>query len=181
MVQLQQALDNGYCAMGLFIDLKKAFDTVPHELLLLKLECYGVRGVALSWFRSYLSGRKQCVRENNAVSGFLEITCGVPQGSILGPLLFMIYINDLGNVGFKGRVILYADDTNFLYCDRNAEEILPMAQADLNSLQIWCQINKLTVNSTKSLYMFIAKPNVCIESDMQLICIRVYLSKEWRR
>ena len=92
--KISAAIDSKQIALGLFIDLSKAFDTVNHEILLSKLEFYGIRGLALEWFRSYLSGRLQQVQHNGQTSMSKVIRCGVPQGSILGPLLFLIYIND---------------------------------------------------------------------------------------
>ena len=89
------AMDNGKFTIGVFINLKKAFDTVDHSILVTELDHYGIRGVAKQWLSSYLENRKQYVCFNGTDSGFLPITCGVPQGSILGPTLFLLYVNDL--------------------------------------------------------------------------------------
>ena len=109
---MKQTVDDGRFGCGIFIDLKKAFDTVNHCILFKKIEHYGIRGVPLDWFTSYLINRKQYVSVCGNISETLEVTCGVPQGSVLGPLLFPIYINDLPKVSKKLTFFPFADDTN---------------------------------------------------------------------
>ena len=109
------AIQNKEYTVGISIDLSKAFDTVDHHILISKLEHYGGRGTALRWFESYLSGRQQYVEFNGVCSKPSQIKCGVPQGSILGPLLFLLYINDLCNVPKVVDFILFADDTNIFF------------------------------------------------------------------
>ena len=113
--KIKESIDNGKYGCGIFIDLKKAFDTVNHKILLTKLEHYGIRGNVLGWFESYLTDRKQYVFYNGTSSDIATISCGVPQGSVLGPLLFLIYINDLPNISDKLSFFLFADDTNIYY------------------------------------------------------------------
>ena len=112
---VRNTLDNKRLGCGIFIDLQKAFDAVNPRILLSKLGHCGIRGCALEWFRSYLSHRKQYVSINGSNSSLLSITCGVPQGSVLGPLLFLICINDLPNTSKKLTFYLFADDTNIYY------------------------------------------------------------------
>ena len=109
---VSKSIDDGNITVGVFIDLAKAFDTVDHAILLNKLNFYGIRGTALNWFRSYLTNRNQYVYLNGAESSCALIRCGVPQGSILGPILFLIYINDLNSFSKTLNTIVFADDTN---------------------------------------------------------------------
>ena len=113
--KISEALENGDCVIGIFLDFSKAFDTVDHVILLQKLYFYGIHDITLSWFENYLSNRKQYVTYNGIVSNTEKITCGVPQGSILGPLLFLLYINDLSTVSEACMSILFADDTNMFF------------------------------------------------------------------
>ena len=109
------AVENNQQSIGIFLDLSKAFDTIDHNILLHKLTYYGFRGKALDWFSSYLSNRKQCVIYTNEKSTMEKLTCGVPQGSILGPLLFILYVNDIVNTSSVLEFVLFADDTTILY------------------------------------------------------------------
>ena len=115
---ITKALDNNEYAVGIFLDVQKAFDTVDHKILLDKLHVYGVRSVALDWFHSYLQDRQQYVYYNKCACERKTIKCGVPQGSILGPLLFILYINDLANVSPTFLTLLFADDTNLFISNK---------------------------------------------------------------
>ena len=107
----------------MFIDLKKALDTVDHELLVNKLDVYGIRGVANKWLQNYLTNRKQYVVIDDNSSDLLDMTCGVPQGSVLGPILFIIFINDICTVSDVVKCVLFADDTNIFCSERNLTDL----------------------------------------------------------
>lgn len=145
--------------MGVFIDLQKAFDTVSHEILLNKLAMIGVGGVAHKMFTSYLKNRQQIVKIDGCQSKALPIQCGVPQGSILGPLLFLTYINNIDNIGLNGHITLYADDTCLFYFGPSISSLVSLAQQDLDKLTTWLQQNLLTVNTSKTSYIIFRAKN----------------------
>ena len=136
--------------IGIFVDLSKAFDTLNHEILFNKLEFYGIRGIANDWFRSYLSGRSQLVLCNDVLSESCYITTGVPQGSILGPLLFLLYINDICNSSKLLHFVLYADDTNMFYSCENMDELCADVNRELWRVMQWFITNRLSVNIKKT-------------------------------
>ena len=135
---------------AVFLDLSKAFDTVPHKILLKKLEHYGIRDNALKLMESYLSNRKQFVSINGKNSSTCDMTIGVPQGSVLGPLLFLIYINDLPSSTSKLKSILFADDTTMFTCNENIYSLCNEISADLIMVKEWLIDNSLTLNVSKT-------------------------------
>ena len=147
---IKTAIDNNKYVCGIFLDLTKAFDTVNHQILLDKLHHYGVRGIVHNLFKSYLSNRKQFVKVNNTTSEYLPTNCGVPQGSVLGPLLFLIYVNDIANLSPLGSIRLFADDTNIFIEHENIEQLQIDAQSVLEYIYKWFGDNRLTVNTSKS-------------------------------
>ena len=134
-------MDTQTFSCGVFIDLEKAFDTVNHKILLKKLEFYGIRGKSNQWFASYLSNRQQCVKLDGKKSSLLDISCGVPQGSILGPLLFLIYINDMKNSVKHSILHHFADDTNLLCSDKDEKKLKKKMNEDLKLIYIWLCAN----------------------------------------
>ena len=148
-------MDRKLFNLVVFIDLKKAFDTVDHQILLSKLELYGIKGNALLLLKSYLSERKQKCHINGHFSSECDLKCGVPQGSILGPLFFLIYINDLSNCLNKTQARLFADDTNVTATGINIVDVESAVNADLENLRMWLLANKLSLNVTKTEFMII--------------------------
>ena len=149
-------LDLGQFVGLVFVDLKKAFDTIDHEILCLKLEHYGIKYRELSWFNSYLSRRKQFCRVNGIDSEVRDIETGVPQGSCLGPLLFLIYINDLPQAVQDSVASMYADDTSLCYRSSDITQLNEAINNDLSKLDTWLQGNKLTLNVAKTHSMLVS-------------------------
>ena len=146
-----KALDSKSFVCAVCIDLEKAFDTVNHQILLSKLYHYGIRGVANKWLSSYLLNRYQKVSINGESSPWLQIKCGVPQGSILGPLLFLIYINDMNTAIEFSKVYHFADNTSFLYSCKNLNNLRKTMNKDLNFLYKWLCVNRLSMLPKQSL------------------------------
>jgi hypothetical protein len=151
--KISKAIDNNEFSIGIFLDLAKAFDTVNHTILLEKLQHYGIRGIALKWFKSYLTDRSQQVLCNGSLSSLKLILHGVPQGSILGPLLFLIYINDLPNSSSLLRYILFADDTNAFLSNSSYDQLINLANKELALASDWFKANKLSLNISKTNYI----------------------------
>ena len=147
---IKKSIDNGKLTCGVFIDLQKAFDTVDHKILLKKLEIYGFRGITNDWFSTYLSGRKQYVSVSGVDSNYRDIKHGVPQGSVLGPILFLIYINDLANATIYSRPFNFADDTAILYTDDDPKRLKKRVNIDLKLLLHWLKANKIHLNVAKT-------------------------------
>ena len=154
---IRSALDSGLVTCGIFIDLQKAFDTVNHDILLKKLDHYGFRGVVLDWFRSYLTGRTQKVVINGFESKSKTLHHGVPQGSVLGPILFLIYINDLHKCIKYCTTYHFADDTNLLNISKDYKTLQRQVNYDLSSLHKWLTANKISLNDGKTELVFFRK------------------------
>ena len=162
------ALDSGKIVGGVFLDLKKAFDCVSHDILLNKLNAYGIRGNLMQWFQSYLSARSQYVIYNGIKSSFRNITHGVPQGSILGPLLFILNVNDFSRSSDLLFSILFADDTSVFIEGHSYAEVIEILNNELLKVSDWLMANKLTINLEKSHYMIFHRSRLkdCDKKDV---------------
>ena len=150
--QIYEHLDNHEKVVGIYLDLQKAFDTVDHEILLAKLYHYGIRGNVFDWFKDYLTGRKQYVCISGSNSDYGNITCGVPQGSVLGPLLFLVYVNDIGRSVPNIPVKLFADDTNLFISHSSVAGLQADAEVAIVQLINWFVANKLSLSLDKTCY-----------------------------
>ena len=146
-------INDGFINAMCLIDLTKCFDTIDHNLLTKKLERYGIKGSELRWFSNYLSDRTQAVQINNVMSDFKPLLTGVPQGSVLGPILFLIFINDLPSCLRHSSCSLYADDTVIHVSGKTVSEAQALLQKDINNLVLWFKANKLIINAKKSFSM----------------------------
>ena len=151
--KITTSTDKGCHTVGIFLDFSKAFDTINHEILLHKLSHYGIRGKALEWFRSYLTDRTHFISINNYNSSTLPITCGVPQGSLLGPLLFITYVNDIHKTSNLLSFILFADDSNIFFSHDNVNQLIRIVNSELIHVTDWIKANKLSLNLQKTNYM----------------------------
>ena len=157
---VRNTLDSKRLGCGIFIDLQKAFDTVNHRILQSKLVHYGIRGCALEWLRSHLSDRKQYVSIDGMNSNLLSISCGVPQGSVLSPLLLLICINDLPNASKKLTFYLFADDTNIYYECKDLHNLNKTVNKELKLVKKWLDANKLSLNIDKTNYIIFYSSSV---------------------
>ncbi len=173
MDNINNGLVNGVC----FFDLKKCFDTIDHKLLLYKLERYGVRDTALNWFENYLSNRSQAVSVNGSVSTFEPVPTGVPQGSVLGPLLFLIFINDLPNCLRHSACNIFAHDTEIHACGTTLSEVRCLLQLDTDNLAQWFLSNKLVVSEGKCSSMIATSNRALINDSLNITINNVNINQ----
>lgn len=165
MIDLVEEISNNIekqkYSLAIFIDLKKAFDTIDHNILIKKLGKKGIRGCPLQWLKSYLSNRHQFVQIGENKSTLRLITCGVPQGSVLGPILFLLYINDLCVISSKLKLVLFADDTTILSAGTNLQQLLAEVSLEMTKIKEWFDCNKLSLNLKKTKFMVIGNKKNC--------------------
>ena len=155
-----------YCAR-VFLDFSKAFDTVDHQILLNEMYKYGIRGIAFKWMESYLSNLRQFVLFKDVKSEYAPVTCRVPQGSIMGSLLFLLYVNDIANVSTSLLPILFADDTNVFLTGNNIAQMIEIMNGELNNVFRWLISNKLSLNVKKPQFMvFSLRKHIIPNTDM---------------
>ena len=164
--KIRESLDNNEYSCGVFLDFQKAFGTVNHNILLKKLHHYGIRGITKDWFTSYLNNRTQQTKVNDSISEKIEITYGVPQGSILGPLLFLVYINDLHDAVTHFLIHHFADDTNILYCNKSLKKINKYINHDLSQIVQWLRANRISLNANKTELIIFGPKSKSINNEM---------------
>ena len=163
-----KALDDRNHVIGVYMDLAKAFDTLNHNVLIAKLDHLGIRGPALNWFKSYLSERDQMVKYDGVFSEKCKISYGVPQGSILGPILFLLYINDLYCISKDVALIMYADDTNVFVKGTNLIDTCNIMNQELRKLAEWFRTNQLSLNISKTNFMIFSNNNIGTQCDIKI-------------
>jgi len=173
---IYQHSDNHEITLGIYIDLQKAFDTIDHSILLMKLQNYGVRGTVLQWFYNYLNKRQQYTVLPNYESETDVIKYGVPQGSVLGPLLFLIYVNDIQYAAPDSKIKLFADDTNIFFSDSDPEKLFSVANLNLTKLCEWFTANKLHLNLDKTCYSIFGQ-DIKDSSTIRLYVNRVIIPR----
>ena len=151
--EVYSQLDCSEFLLSIFVDFSKAFDTVPHELLLKKLDFYGIRGLINDWFADYLSGRTQITIIEGKNSQSAQVTLGVPQGSVLGPILFLLFVNDLPNFSDVLTSILFADDANMYLKGKDPQQLIITANSELFKLYLWCIANRFSINALKTVFI----------------------------
>ena len=156
--KITEGIDQGKYTLGIFLDFSKAFDTINHKVLIKKLEHYGIQGICLKWFINYLMGRKQVVRYNSIKSDQMMTSSGVPQGSILGPLLFLLYINNIQNCSKLISMILFADYTNIFYSDTCLKKLNDIMQEEANKITNWLNTSILSINISKTKLYYLPQP-----------------------
>ena len=176
--KIQRAIDDRDFSCGIFLDLSKAFDTVDHTILIKKLECYDIRGNAKNWFTSYLSNRQQTVTVNKITSNPTTISCGIPQGSVLGPVLFLLYINDFNQSSDLFDFHLFADDANLFYRHKSHSILESDINNELVNINTWLCANKLSLNIKKSNFVLFHPPQRKITLQVKLYISGTSLQKE---
>ena len=156
---INSKLDSGLPVLAAFIDFRKAFDCVQHPVLIRKLRELGLGEPAIDWISNYLADQKQRVYANNCFSSFMQITQGVPQGSVLGPLFYIIYANDLSTFLTNCKIAMYADDTVLYTANRCFEDSIAQLQKDMSALSVWCKSNGITANTDKTKIMVFGSAN----------------------
>ena len=158
--QNHESFENDNYTLRVFIDLSKAFDTIDYALLLKKLENYEIKDKNLAWFRSHLTNRKQYIQiTNDSKSDLRNTTCGVPRGSVIGPLLFLVYVNDLPSSSKILNPTMFADDTNLFYEHKNIIKLFTTVNEKLMNINDWFMANKLSLNVGKTKYSLFHKPS----------------------
>ena len=151
--RISSAIDPRETTVGVFLDLSKAFDTLDHQILFTKLEHYGIRDVALQWIKSYFSCRQQFVQVNQTCSSMQTFKCGVPQGSILGPLFFILYINDLPKDSKLTELLLFADDTSIFFSHSNPNYLENVLNNELLNIDVWLRCNSSQLISKRQIML----------------------------
>ena len=162
------SLDNDYLVGAVLMDLSKAFDSIPHDLLIAKLHAYGFNENALVLIYSYLKGQKQCVRINNSYSSFQEVMSSVPQGSVLGPVLFNFYVNDLFLFINQATLYNYADDNTLAYFSKNVRDLVNTLQKETGIALSWLEQNEMIANP-KQFHAIILRKNKTNTNGEQII------------